>query len=170
MLLKLDRLAMGVDALLLLGLLALGLLGDRIPLPKGPDSLLILRRGPEPAQLSFPSPQEPPAPSPEPVVPARMTEAPEPAPAPKPGHLEWGKAQAALDRGKAHLGEARRAGDPQKKRRAYTEAKKAFEDALSGIEAYRVICPDPNPAVDTTVTDIKTLIFECHKSSPLELR
>ena len=130
---KLDRLAMCVDALLLAALLALGLLGDRIPLPKGPDSLLILRSGPEPAQPSLPRPQSPPAPSPDPVVPARVTEAPEPPPAPKPGHLEWGKAQTALERGKAHLGEARRVGDPQRKRMAYTEAKKAFEEALSGI-------------------------------------
>lgn len=170
MLLKLDRLAMGVDAFLLAALLALGLLGDRIPLPKGPDNLLILRRGPEPAQPPLPSPRVSPAPSPEPVVPARVTEPPEPEIVPKPGQLAWGKARTALDRGKAHLGEARRAGDPQKKRISYAEARKAFEEALAGIEAYRVACPDPNPAVDATVTDIRALIFECHKSSPLELR
>ena len=168
MLAKLDRLAMGVDALLLSSLLALGLLGDWIPLPKGPDSLLILRSAPEPALPSLPRPGSPSVPLPEPVVPAREPAAPEPAP--KPGHLEWGKAQAALDRGKTHLGEARRAGDPRKKRAAYAEAKEAFEEALSGIAAYRDVCPDPNPAIDATVTEIKTLIFECHKSSPLELR
>ncbi len=167
--LLMDRLAMGMDALLIAALLALGFLGDRVPLPKGQDSLLILRSTPESVQPSLPRPPAPPAPAPEPVVPDRAVEAPEPPPAPKPGQLEWGQVQAALNRGKTFMGEARGTGDPGRKRAAYAEAEKAFKAALAGIETYRGVCPDPNPAVDDAFRNINMLITECHKSSPMDL-
>lgn len=161
----LERVLLGLDGALLLGVLALGLLGDLVPLPKGQDVLVLTRNAqtpPEPAPAPpVASPPEVPAPLPEPV--------PEPVPEiQKPGQAEWGRAWTAKERGKSAIVKARSA-DAAGKRKHYAEAKKALQEARQALEAYQQVCPEPNPAVEAEVSEINMLIMECNKSSPMDL-
>lgn len=167
----LERLLLGLDGALLLGVLALGFLGDLVPLPKGQDVLVLTRSTSPPEELPTPSVPSPAAPPPEAqaLLPAPVPE-PEPDPGPrKPGQAEWERAWNAKERGKSSVVQARSA-DAIGKRRHYAEAKKSLLEAREAIGAFQQVCPEPNPAVEAELSEINMLIMECNKSSPMDLR
>lgn len=173
-----DRILLAADAVLLTGLAAAGAFPDLLPFPRGQDALRLVREAatPSAAHVQAPASSALPAPPPAPIP----SEAPVPAPVPDPvvekppppGHLEWGRVEAARRKGLDLLNAARDAGfaDPGRKRTSYHKAKEAFQETLAAIDAYRAVCPEPNQAIDARVAELRQLIVECDKSSPLELK
>ncbi len=164
-----DRTLIAADALLLTSVLAVGALGERIPLPLGQD-VLELPRGPAagvpPPTPSIPEPAPPPK-EPRPRKPA------EPDPPPRAGEAEWRRVYSARQTGENFMAEARsaRPTEPDKKRRAYAEAEKAFKTALTEIAGWRAaLPPGAHPEIDEEERTIRMLIGECHKSSPMQLK
>lgn len=165
----LDRILLGLDLALVGGVVAVGFVGEGLPLPKGLDAITV---------QAPPAPPKPPVPAPPPPPPtAAAPEAPEPPPAPppeppKPGTAEWGRAMDAGARAKTLMEEARRApiGDPAKKRKAYTAAEEALKEAIRELDACRALRPDIAGMLDDRATEYRGLIMECHKSKPMEIK
>ena len=156
-----DRVLVGVDLALLVAVAAVGALGDILPLPAGQDILQIQSDNgskPPPVGEHDPLPPPPPVGEHDPLPPL-----------PKPGEIEWGRAQAAKAKAMEKIGEARDAkpSEPQKKINAYEAAEAKLKEALAAIEQYKKIRPEPNPAIDDEITDIRQRIIECHKNKPM---
>ncbi len=168
-----DKILVTADVLILGAVLAAGAVGGSLPLAPGQDVLVLGTPEPTAAAVS-PTPAVNPARPPEPAQPSgtaqpEVPSLPEPAAPPKPGQAEWGRVYAAKQRGLVAVDQARsaRATEPDRKRKAYDEAKAAFKEALAAAKEWRA-CEGVDPSsVDQQEQEIRMMIFECDKSRPM---
>ena len=79
---------------------------------------------------------------------------------------------AAKQRAQTLMGEAHAAtmNEPQKKRSAYSQAEEALKEAIRELDACKAARPEIAAAVDEESTKLRSLIQECHKSRPMDIK
>lgn len=109
--------------------------------------------------------------APEEPGPSPTSVPPPPAALARPASTDY---REALRRGLVQVEEARRAApaDADTKRRAYTGAETALKEALAALEHAKASgkTPDPSMDLETEMTRVRGLLYECRKNKPLSLK